>query len=350
MDKDLITEITSVKDLNILCDTIGFNKCFTEAYHKTLKMTEEIQCNLPILEGRQWTPLLKHRLRDDEYILHLTEICKSEIVSVKSLKQGDILMPAIFVEGEPVVVVRVCFDVDILKCQMDGSVFTTNELLISHVNFEVCNAQFNWKLCIPNNQPLESKESSMKDEPKVKLALGKNWELYGYRRRPDDYTLVFNLPTCSENITLGSESLETLVEAFKDTYKVFLRRPHVNSGHWSEAALLCARTAILYDRDNISFNDGIISLSLKKCELTRIVDIKVEILSDDYALALLAEEGHSVIGNTSDLGKCALEIGLLQNLIVSTATKVYTRYLQTCESVQCILDGLLLYKGASSAM
>ena len=350
MDKDLITEITTIKDLNILCDTIEFNKCFIEAYHKTLKMTEEIQCNLPILEGRQWTPLLKHRLKDNEYILHLTEICKSEIVSVKSLKQGDILIPAIFVEGEPVVVVRVCFGTGILKCQMDGSIFTTNELLISHKDFKVCNAQFNWKLCIPNNQPLEPKESSMKDEPKVKLAIGKNWELYGYRKRPDDYTLVFNLPIHSENITLGSESLETLVEIFKDKHKVFLRRPHVNTGHWVDVALLLARTAILYDRDNISFNDGIISLSLRKSEPTRIADIKAEILFDGYAASLLAEEGHFLIGNTGTLGDCASGIGKLQSLTMAIASKVYTRYLQTCESVQCILDGLQLYKGASSAM
>ena len=350
MDKNLITEITSVKDLNVLCDTIEFSKCFIEAYHKTLKMTEEIQCNLPILEDHQWTPLIKHRLRDDEYILHLAEICKSEITSVKSLKQGEFQMPVIFVEGEPVAVVRVCFDVDILKCQMDGSVFTTNELLISHKDFKIYRAQFNWKLCIPNNKPLEPKETSMDDQPKVKLALGKNWELYGYPGSSSDCTLVCNLPIRPESIVLGSESFETLLEMFKDKHKIFFRRPDVNSGHWSEAAQLLARTAILYDRDNISFNDGIISLSLRKNELTRIADIKAAILFNSYAASFLVEEGHFLIGNTSDPGKCALEIGQLQNLIVSVATKVYGRYLQTCEAVQCILDGLHLYKGASSAM
>ena len=185
-----------------------------------------------------------------------------------------------------------------------------------------------------------------------KLALGKNWELYYGHSGSPSYTLGFTLPICLENVILGSESFDTLVEIFKDKYKVFLRRPDVNGDHWSNAALLLARTAILYDRDNISFNDGIISLSLKKCELTRMADIKAEILfeSDGHDAAFLAEEGHFLIGNTSDLGKCALKIGQLQNLIVPIATKVYNRFLQTCESVQCILDGLHLYKGASSAM
>jgi len=183
-----------------------------------------------------------------------------------------------------------------------------------------------------------------------KLALGKNWELYYGCPSSPSYTLQFNLPICLQSIILDSESLDTLIEIFKNTYKVFFRRPDVNDGHWSEAAQLLARTAILYDRDNISFNDGIISLSLRKCEQTRIADIKAEILSDGYAASLLAEEGCFVIGDTSTAGICALKIGQLQNLIVSVAIKLYNRYLQTCESVQCILDGLLLYKGASSAM
>ena len=180
-----------------------------------------------------------------------------------------------------------------------------------------------------------------------KLALGKNWELYGNPEKPS-YILEFVLPICSKNTTLGSESLETLLEMFKAYHKVFLRRPDVNDSHWPNVALLLARTAILYDRDNISFSDGIISLSLRKCDLTIIA--KAEILFDGYAASLLAEEGHFLIKSTSTFSNCASEIEKLQNLIVSVVTKVYNRYLQTCEAVQCILDGLLLYKGASSAM
>lgn len=187
-----------------------------------------------------------------------------------------------------------------------------------------------------------------------KLALGKNWELYGYTDKLE-YQLVFKMPGIEQTLGLKSDTVENLIELFKQKLEPYLHRPDVSDSHWVVVCQTLSQIIINYDRKKASLSDGVITVTMEKFPPNAAnpnghwVQATVEIGTDSEHAFVPAQWG-VLIADTHTASDCAARIKDLTNLTYDAVMKSYALYRNCAWSTQCILDGLKLYKGASSAM